>query len=513
MHKWLLNILAIKTDFQQLFFNREYQTLKGASTDKFILANKEILKLVGILFLTLIALGLSLGGLQKLEKRMNNPFTNWVNVPVSYKVEKHFTTILTRFENEALKDSFLLNNISNYTVTRKQFIHATSGQTYNQKGRTVNSNSALLRKILSDKEGNVIVNWVGNDSVFKDYPCGIIVTKSMLENLGYINPLSQKKIILKDDSGYTIFIEVLAIVKELPDLCDFLTSPVLYNLLIKAMDETGFIEQTGTSNILHFVSSTNDVDELEAKVKGAITDYKLNKIKTQSYSINESENHWYHQLIFTRSFPISKSLELFEKIDIANSFYLTKWNCNQRFDYIQSPDYLAFNFNQLDKIKMFKNHTEEVYDIEVDMNQIEAKENFALVSRLSRFTLLALFVFSLASILFFINSLLEIHLEKIKPNIGTFKAFGLSNKFLTSSYLKIIGVFILLSTFLAFIGALCAKLIDVFLGLKSNFILFDLRIGVAFIFLLLLSLLFSMFTINRILKETPGNLIYGRSNS
>ncbi len=39
--------------------------------------------LAGILLLSFIGLGHSVGGLKELRKRMDNPFTKWVNLPIS----------------------------------------------------------------------------------------------------------------------------------------------------------------------------------------------------------------------------------------------------------------------------------------------------------------------------------------------------------------------------------------------------------------------------------------------
>ena len=119
--------------------------------------------------------------------------------------------------------------------------------------------------------------------------------------------------------------------------------------------------------------------------------------------------------------------------------------------------------------------------------------------------------FSILSIWLFINSLLKVHLERIKPNLGTFKAFGLSNQFLTNAYLRIIIAFISKASGLAIVGIISVFLIDwLITGGQTNFDFNNKWILFAVLALVFISLLFSKRTIDKILEETPGNLIYGR---
>ena len=65
----------IRSDFELIFFSNEYKALAGNNL-------RTILALFTILFFTFLALGFAIGSLENLEKKMDNPFTNWVALPI-----------------------------------------------------------------------------------------------------------------------------------------------------------------------------------------------------------------------------------------------------------------------------------------------------------------------------------------------------------------------------------------------------------------------------------------------
>ena len=153
----------------------------------------------------------------------------------------------------------------------------------------------------------------------------------------------------------------------------------------------------------------------------------------------------------------------------------------------------------------------EEHKVDIDMTQIESKENFAVVARLTSFIALTLLAFGILSIILFVNSLLQSHLYKVRSNLGTFKAFGLNNKFLNKTYLKIILTFLLIAILIAFGLTVIVDRVEEFIFVEeSKFNIFSLKVFVALTILVGISLFISSRTIKRILGDTPGNLIYER---
>ena len=107
------------------------------------------------------------------------------------------------------------------------------------------------------------------------------------------------------------------------------------------------------------------------------------------------------------------------------------------------------------------------------MSQIKSKENYDFVSRLSVIISLILICFSILSICMFISNLLKTHLDKIKMNIGTFKAFGMDKKTLLWIYIKMILGIIFISMIISFI---ISWLFDSSGGIRSMLVIFGSKL-------------------------------------
>lgn len=133
---------------------------------------------------------------------------------------------------------------------------------------------------------------------------------------------------------------------------------------------------------------------------------------------------------------------------------------------------------------------------------------------------LILIGFSVLMINIFLSNILSTHLNKIKMNIGTFKAFGIDIKRI---YMGMMYIFILLPLVLAlFLAGVLGYLglIYFIINVLSPFeveknLYFDLFNQYTLISVLVLAVVnyyaFSII-INRIFKQTPGDLIYDRNN-
>ncbi|NND94645.1 MAG: hypothetical protein HKN45_07230, partial [Flavobacteriales bacterium] len=99
---------------------------------------------------------------------------------------------------------------------------------------------------------------------------------------------------------------------------------------------------------------------------------------------------------------------------------------------------VTLHFAEVDSIRQFRKLMLNEQEVDISLEQIEARENFNLVSILTSILALALMLFTLVSITIFISNVLRSHLERIKMNLGTFMAFGLSSKFLVSGYTRLI---------------------------------------------------------------------------
>ncbi len=493
-----LKIINIKSDFQKLFFEKEYLAL----TEEF---GVNFHTVFSILLLTFFAFSFSIGSIDYLEKKMKDPFTNWIDVPVTMKVKPMRHKIESYFNKADVKKSIYLDNISEYSIFFRNFYNDKLNEVYQLKGRTMSDTSSLLNKIIDTK--NIVSDNTEENIKEQFLNCGVIINDDALEELNFDN--APKFIFLKIDEA-AIYLPIAAVVKDLPENTDFLVTNRLYNLT-KSVYSSGMIVRQQTGNIIKILSDEKLSDSFYEMMKK--TGFKVEDSSLDEEIFKDNGKYKY-TIIMSKPYEWEKLSKSVNKlIDDSKIKAVLFWDNECISDYtsqISSPHRLAFNFNDLTKIRDFNTMMKNQFEIEVNMSQIESKENFSLVAKLTFILGLILLIFSLISIIFFINSVLTKHLQKIKANIGTFKAFGVDNKSLNKIYIKIILTFILVAGVLAYVvNAFLSIIVNLIIGLK---ILKFYSIYILFIFLIIvsISLFFSNKSILRVLKNSPGNLIYNR---
>lgn len=537
MNQLLQRILGIQSDFEYIFFRNEYQTLAG---NKF----RTVLTLLAILFLTFLALGFAVGSLGNLERKMDNPFTNWVNLDISSNyISNQSGKIIERYNDPSITDQYIIRtsdgfsryNVEFYHRDFLPFAHPTDTLKRPFWGRTLQPDEPLLNTIIDPTTDNTV--WVAEQMLVeedRDWKyCEIIITTNMMRLLGFERAeeignlgLAEERIVL-NNSRFTkpiyVPIKVVGVVKELPNV-DFISTANLYNALKdkrydfgKRCRESLISEnRAGSSRFQMVCESESKIADLE-QLADQFFKNKAPAIELD-FTFNSAGRNW--AAVRLSFLPIDAPTldSLYHFIDFASPKVkmgeLSSLNCNSNTCSelnARNLGYLAFHFERLDSVKAFRQDLLNEFDIGIDMGQIESKDNFALVSRLTMAISLILLGFGILSIVLFVNNLLRSHLHKVRPNLGTFQAFGLRNNFLVNTYLKIILSFLGLSIAVAFGLAIVVDRIEQWwFGLESRFDLFNTWIVVAIVGLILISLLLSTKTIKQILGDTPGNLIYGR---
>lgn len=105
------------------------------------------------------------------------------------------------------------------------------------------------------------------------------------------------------------------------------------------------------------------------------------------------------------------------------------------------------------------------------------------------------------------------HLNKVKPNLGTFKAFGLSDTKLRINYRTLLITLLAVSSLAGFLLAVILDGVLTFLGYSEHFQLFNPIIYGALLLVFFISLTISHRFIRRILSHSPGDLVYGRDDN
>ena len=125
------------------------------------------------------------------------------------------------------------------------------------------------------------------------------------------------------------------------------------------------------------------------------------------------------------------------------------------------------------------------------------------------------FFFIIICIILFIVNLFQSYFQKVKRNLGTFKAFGISNSQLVGIYLLIMFAIIMISIAISLLIALAAELLLPLCGLMKdgtfNYLALNSNMTWMAVGIILCSSVLTVYLVmKKLLSATPGNLIYDR---
>lgn len=521
MNNILKSLLRLNSDFDVVFFKNEFNALLGKRLTT-------ILWLSLILLFTFLALGFAIGSIDNLRVKMDNPYTNWVNIPVDASAGNKVGKVIERYEDPEIADKFNLQGMFSYGRKALEFYHTSYNILEHPKdtlkslafGRTMDASEPIFKSILNEKSGNVV--WVDPEFANKEElafsGCEIIIAESLMDRLSFNAPEKTGYILVEDDERY--FLKIVAVLRELPGKNEFVLSPMLYNIqeaMGNCRTQALNSNRDGKNYFNIFIENKDIIPALQKDAQAFLETTSTPDIEVEQEFHTLEKSYMLAKIYFSHSnTPPIDRVKVFiqearKRYAVAEaSFIECGGEICANLD-LAGTYYMAFQFDELINIRKFKEDILRAFEIELDMNKVESKENFALVSRLTLTIASMLLAFSIISIVLFVNNLLQTHLQKVKPNLGTFQAFGLSNKFLIGAYIKIILSFLIIAISIAFgISLIIGGIEQLILGEDSYFNIFSSYLVFAIIGITLISVTLSTFSIKKILEDTPGNLIYGR---
>ena len=479
-----------KRAFIRYFGWPEYKSIAGKN-------GKSLLVLTIIIFISLIAIGLGKSATQYLKIKMNDPFIKFVNVTKPFFGKE---VSIKDFEKDDLKNRFSYGEVSEVHFAFRDFM-STTGKEKGAKVRLIDEESELFKFMSSDSD----VFLTGTN--FNDNEFGCIVTKKYLEKLGYDNLDVDyiNYVNYKSENRDLLPIPISGVVTQLPDYTDILISRKFYNAIngYKCLDIEDYNHKTYLQFYLQGVKE-NPETLLEIGYSKDSKDVLLfnNGIIIKKYGI---ENYNLEREIVFKQFP--KATQLYDYHQIA---------CDSEIK--SDPEYFSFSFNNLDRIKPFKEYLDKTYKLKIDMSTIEAKENFNFFNKLANLLSVSLIFFSVFSIFIFTTNLINNHIDKTKRNLGTLKAFGLGNNSVILIYTLISSVLVVSAFTVAYLlSSLLGSILLDFLITNSNISIDNvieytnikiIYLIIAFIFIPILTI--SLRIWSKLKNATPGDLIYER---
>lgn len=183
--------------------------------------------------------------------------------------------------------------------------------------------------------------------------------------------------------------------------------------------------------------------------------------------------------------------------------------------YPGAGEFLSVTFSSLDAIRAFEKFAKDNYDVRIDMSLVNSKENFNAVSVMANILSWAMIIFSIICIVMFIVNMLQSYFQKVKRNMGTFKAFGINSSELIRVYVFIMLAIVVVAILMALAVSWMAELTMPIFGFvrEGGFNYLSLwnektmwSIGI----IVLCTVVTVCLVMSKLLKQTPGDLIYDR---
>lgn len=512
----------------------EYLSLLAKRESKEVLGKRmaNLWLLTAVLAATFLSIAFSNGSMIYLSEKMNDPFTNWVDINQEFRSNRY-----EQFRNELMRDEvkqrFLFDNVQSDHYNSLMFVGVNNSKPYLKVRFFEQIGGKLVDAILS--EDNVVNDIRIPSSVLVNDNTGFIITADVLRKLGfstdsvpaYIDYLSYSP--GADSLGVALHegfasapMPLLAVVKRLPGNMDMIASQ---QFLQKKNDDIRYPLDLNNidyqRSLLYFLPAHISKSDFETAIAASVPD----SIGT-AFSVLDDPKPYLMPWASGRIVSV-----FFDDYNLPVDVYQATANALQShdgidgairiYDYIKSErqlqqsSYISVIFNSLDSIRSFERFAKDGFHVQIEMSQVSAKENFNAVSVMANIISWAMIVFSMACLIMFIINMLQSYFQKVKRNLGTFKAFGISSGELIGVYVLILIAIVVsaitmalaIAWFVEIVLPLCNVLKD---GEYSYLSLWNVKTLIAVIIMLAATVFTVYAVMSKLLRRTPGDLIYDR---
>ena len=522
-------------DYLKLFLKREGKVVLVKNFSNIWL-------LTAVLSATLAAIAFSNGSLIFLEDKMKDPFINWVDIRNDDQ-SKAFSELEMELSDWENAEKYHYRDYEyGYEFSYFFFSKDTPDHEYLKCRFFTRLNTELVSAILSDD--NVVNGWAVNSiDDIPDNTIGVILTHSAMTALGYeeapayidlyaYSTGADELCIPTYDNRGRAPLPVLGVVKRLPGNVDMISSSRVYEQNWNNVKTFNLNKVSYASSLCYFVPSEVDICQFESDLQAALEGSTAVPFRIDDEGFYPEEQFSFKNRIvkgndvsyatYVRILTDSLNIE-YPAIKQANESIMAKYasqDVHRLYPYVfdegfsSTGAYLSVHFENLDEIRAFQDFVNG-FGVEIEMAQINAKENFNSVRVMAEVLSWAMILFAIICILLFIINLLQSYFQKVKRNIGTFKAFGISNGELIKVYVIIIAFLVVVASVISvcfvFIVQGALPLFGVMKEGTYNYLsLYSAKTVCSLVIILVSSLLAVYRLMSKMLKSTPGDLIYDR---
>ena len=502
--------------FTKTFEKNEFSSILGKRRSNFWI-------LLAVFLCSIGALEFSRSGTKYLKYKMEDPFINWIEIAQQQDFENFRRDVI----QPDIQERFSIGEIEANNFIN-EYVSGKDNKRFFSEGQTIAFDSRLLERIL-DKDNTVAKRETG----IREDDYGWIVTQELMERLGYDDPKNyplyirrtesgiQEKINLWHipvvcDSNLDIPIPIIAVVRQLPDLLDFIAPK--YYLNQKDDPSHPFVLSQHPEYYSDLKFTIEDTSNVIGKMQSILDQRGIHydnifEIDYEGHTIRPS-----YKIRITIYDSVISDIN-----DAAKDILDNIPDAYRTYDYFfdkgmeSQTNYISFMFNDLSKVADFAKWTKDEYGIRIDMAQIEAKKNFETFNLLAGVLCMAIIILSVMFVSIFLWFLIDAHFKAISKNLGTIMAFGLPNKTIIKIYRKVFLRMILYSLGAAIAALGIIELLFLIIGLtregKMEFI--SLADWVVWMFIIIIPVLTAIVvsaTMKQKLKANPGDLIFERNN-
>ena len=525
--------------YLKLLMSREGKVVLGRNG-----SNLWILTLV--LVATFASIAFSKGSMNYLKDKMADPFTNWVSIDKDTVNDNTFKSFREQLLRPEIADSFdycdvLMDQYSGLNIQgpHKGRIEYLSVRFFEH------FHTPIIKTILA--HNNIIQGCRIDSTLLIDNTFGFIITIEALERLGYNrNNLPAYIYFLtsvKEEHSYDIntdslgleplcinevpkfipiALPVLAVVRKLPNNVDMVSANYFYEQYRYNQTTLPFDVITHEGNYLHhLVFWVNDEIGIETFSQFVKQQGKDISVYDESAKYLAMKPWKSGKMVTVDVGGEYQPIEVFNEVDKAVS---CQWDESQvqRVYELETDetvcssrsDFLSVEFRSLNHIREFEAFADS-YGFSLEMEKVHSLENFNAVTVMATILSAAMVVFSIVCIIMFLVNMLQSYFQKVKRNLGTFKAFGMNTRELTQVYIIILITIVLAAVILALMITWAIQGILPVLGVEKegfNYLsLWNVTTYVATGVVLASTILTVIVVMRRMLSQTPGDLIYDRN--
>ena len=508
----------------KVFARNEFKSVVSGGR-KFIL-------LILIATVSLWSIGFSSGASKYLKEKMDSPFVKFLKVDIPFQLAQkqgYVDELKKVMKQDSIVNGYDVQGVSFTSFAFESFYTKNSTSSKARKSET-----AKIRMISSNDKMYDFMKAKGlfKNNQFVDFSVAnysIVVTEEYLNRLGY-NDESPAFLDFRfrgvGNEEFSVPVGIAGVVTQLPDKCDILCTEDLFPH-IAGYTEYSILDPNARGHLNEYVIYTEKPIQ---GLKSDLLEFDPQGLEKQSIG---SGNPYY---VFPYDSNLSQE-ELESELTKLLGSYQRIYNFNSVgqisdtnlsgviYDKLIVEMSSLEQVNQLRKLMLgintrFESLTsnQKKIGLVIDMDVIESRNNFMTFNSVSMILSRVLVLISIGFIIVLVIQTLLQHIDKNAKNLGTLKAFGMSNRIIGLTYVII--SFVMISIVYLASAALLYLAADVSTNAVLSLVrldtggecLYDFAVLLSYLpFFTILPLLVVAITIWwKIRNETPGDLIYER---